>query len=243
MAFTVIDALAGTTRVDGDERTVDQRRADAFATCSPAILHRQATPDGTPLPRRHGQAVTIGVTVAATTLAGLDENPGYLDSYGPIPAGMARELAQDGTWRRLLTDPDRVGRRGRDGRLPAGGGPDPDGHRPGRDLHVPRVSTTRHPLRPRPHRTLRPRPRPRRRRPARTNLHALCRHHHEAKTKKHWNVHRNPTTGVTWWTSPDGLTYARHPTPVLIDPSALVCPPPGRHPTSANQDDDDPPPF
>ncbi len=105
MAFTVIDALAGTTKVAGDERHVDQRRADAFADVFTTILQRQATPDGAPLPRRHGQAVTIGVTVAATTLLGLDENPAHLDSYGPITAPMARALAQDATWRRLLTDP------------------------------------------------------------------------------------------------------------------------------------------
>ncbi len=76
MAFSVIDALAGTTRIDGDDRTVDQRRADAFTDVFTTILTNQATPDGTPLPRRHGQAVTIGVTVAASTLAGLDERPG-----------------------------------------------------------------------------------------------------------------------------------------------------------------------
>ena len=31
LAFSVLDALAGTTRIAGDDRTVDQRRADAFS--------------------------------------------------------------------------------------------------------------------------------------------------------------------------------------------------------------------
>ncbi|MET0788206.1 MAG: DUF222 domain-containing protein, partial [Cellulomonas sp.] len=63
------------------------------------------TPDGTPLPRKHGQRAALQVNVAASTLLGLDDNPGYLGSYGPIPAQVARELAQDATWRRVLTDP------------------------------------------------------------------------------------------------------------------------------------------
>ena len=49
----------------------------------------------------------IQVTVAASTLLGLDEQPGELAGHGPIPASVARRLAADptGTWRRLLTDP------------------------------------------------------------------------------------------------------------------------------------------
>ena len=54
-AFTAIDALAGHAAGDGDDRTVDQRRADAFTDIFTSILDRQTTPDGTPLPRRHGQ--------------------------------------------------------------------------------------------------------------------------------------------------------------------------------------------
>ena len=104
-AFTAIDALAGTSAVDGDTRTIDQRRADAFTDVFLGILDRQSTPDGTPLPRKHGQRVALQVNVAASTLLGLDDAPGYLGSYGPIPAQLARELAQDGTWRRVLTDP------------------------------------------------------------------------------------------------------------------------------------------
>ena len=51
-------------------------------------------------------AFAIGVTVAASTLMGLDDQPGELDGYGPITAAMARRIAADpsATWRRLLTD-------------------------------------------------------------------------------------------------------------------------------------------
>ncbi len=241
MAFSVLDALAGTTRIGADQRSVDQRRADAFADVFTTILHRQTTPDGTPLPRRHGQAITITVTVAATTLLGLDQHPAQLGSYGPITAAMARELAQDGTWRRLLTDP-------------AGLVTDvaTTTYRPGADLTrtiIARDVTCTFPGCRQPatrcdldHITPYDPSQPAHTQTTADNLHALCRHHHQAKTKKHWNVHRNPTTGVTWWTSADGLTFARHPTPAQIDYTALTThpPPPPRHSGTA---EDRPPPF
>jgi Domain of unknown function (DUF222) len=39
------------------------------------------------------------------TLLGLADHPGEIPGYGIIPAGLARTLAADGTWRRLITDP------------------------------------------------------------------------------------------------------------------------------------------
>jgi Domain of unknown function (DUF222) len=47
----------------------------------------------------------ISVIVPITMLMGLDEQPGELVGYGPLPAPLAREIAAQGTWRRLLTDP------------------------------------------------------------------------------------------------------------------------------------------
>ncbi|TAM85772.1 MAG: DUF222 domain-containing protein [Jatrophihabitans sp.] len=81
-----IDAWA--VRTDpGDRRSADQRRADAIVDiCS----HALALPG---VPRRHGIRPAINVTVAASTLAGSDEQPAHLDGYGPIPAAMARRLA------------------------------------------------------------------------------------------------------------------------------------------------------
>ncbi|WP_434613670.1 DUF222 domain-containing protein [Arthrobacter sp. A5] len=49
----------------------------------------------------------VAVTVPVLTLMGLDERPGNLDGYGPIPADQARELAGLATsWLRFLTDPE-----------------------------------------------------------------------------------------------------------------------------------------
>ncbi len=40
-----------------------------------------------------GRATGLNVTIAATTLAGLDDLPGELDGHGTIPADLARALA------------------------------------------------------------------------------------------------------------------------------------------------------
>ncbi|WP_456844594.1 DUF222 domain-containing protein [Cellulomonas sp. P5_C6] len=240
-AFTAIDALAGHAALDGDTRTVDQRRADAFSDVFTAILDRQATPDGTPLPRKHGQRVAVQLSVAATTLLGLDDAPGFLGSYGPVPAQVARELAQDGTWRRVLTDTT--------GQVCAVG---TTSYRPGADLTRTvqardvtctfpgcRQPATRCEL---DHRTpydhhrgaveqLHPTHGPGDEhngepQTCEANLHALCKHHHQAKTEGWWNVTYNPATGVSTWTDRHGLTYARHPARIHTTPDLLTHQPP-----------------
>lgn len=52
-----------------------------------------------------GVAVTIDVVAPAGTLLGGDE-PGELVGYGPIPAHVVRELAEDASWRRWVTAAD-----------------------------------------------------------------------------------------------------------------------------------------
>ncbi|HEY5150373.1 MAG TPA: DUF222 domain-containing protein, partial [Mycobacterium sp.] len=55
--------------------------------------------DGRPInlpfvfPTQQGRLTHLNVTIAATTLAGLDDLPGELDGYGPIPADLCRTLA------------------------------------------------------------------------------------------------------------------------------------------------------
>ena len=100
--MTAIDALARRVSCD-DERTADQRRADAAVQLALNTLHGSTTGD---LPREHGLRPSVQVTVALSTLLGLDDQPGELDGSGPIPASVARRIAADqtGTWRRLITD-------------------------------------------------------------------------------------------------------------------------------------------
>ena len=43
--------------------------------------------------------------LAHSTLIGADDQPAELVGHGPIPAGLAREIAADAVWRRLVTDP------------------------------------------------------------------------------------------------------------------------------------------
>lgn len=54
---------------------------------------------------RHGRAAAVQVTVPLTTLIGADEQGGELHGFGPVTAPVARRIAAEGTWRRLLTDP------------------------------------------------------------------------------------------------------------------------------------------
>jgi hypothetical protein len=50
---------------------------------------------------------SLHVSVALSTLIGIDEEPGEIDGVGPITAAQARLIAFDptSTWRRLVTDP------------------------------------------------------------------------------------------------------------------------------------------
>ena len=77
----------------GIERTAGQRRAAALVALvigDPAVSRKQAV---------------VNVTLDLPTLLGLQDQPGELAGYGPIPAPIARELAADGGWRRLIHEP------------------------------------------------------------------------------------------------------------------------------------------
>ena len=105
----------------GDGRTVDQLRADALDTLVTHAWRAGTIGDageageagavpgvGTTerMTLAHlGRRAQINVTVDLTTLLGLTRNPGTLSGYGPISADLARNLARDATWRRLITDP------------------------------------------------------------------------------------------------------------------------------------------
>jgi hypothetical protein len=58
--------------------------------------------------RRLRPAAQVSVTVGVQTLMALNEEPGHLDGYGPIPPEQARELAGTATsWLRILTHPEK----------------------------------------------------------------------------------------------------------------------------------------
>ncbi|WP_430331423.1 DUF222 domain-containing protein [Rhodococcus sp. ACT016] len=100
-----------------DPRTHAQRRADALVALASGRTHLEcrcgredctARTDLTGEPR--GVQVQLLVGVNVSTLLGLDDAPGYLSGHGPIDAALARELAADTTWKRVLTlsDADRA---------------------------------------------------------------------------------------------------------------------------------------
>ena len=82
-----------------DGRTREQRIADAFALL---LLGPSEHDEHAPARPR----VVVNVTVDLLTLFWLKNHPGELEGYGPIPAGIARELAGDAeAWRRFVHDP------------------------------------------------------------------------------------------------------------------------------------------
>lgn len=199
--FTALTAAAA-RRVEGDERSVDQRRADALVTLAAQTL------DNPGLPRWQGRRPRVQVTVAATTLLGLDDEPGHLESHGPIPASLARRIAADpsGTWRRLLTDEagvlldsSRTYRppvelaefvRARDRRCRF-----PGCSQPARRCELDHQQSWES--------------------GGRTeagNLECLCLRHHQLKHRTGWHVAGDPAE-VLSWTSPTGHVYLSFPDP------------------------------
>jgi hypothetical protein len=195
---TVLNSLGS---AQTDERSADQRRADALIDVFTRVL---ADPN---LPEQHGQRPAINVTVPISTLLGRDEQPAELDGYGPITAALARRIAADksGTWRRLVTDDT--------GQLLDYG----------RRTYRPPANLTDHVIA-RDH-TCRF---PGCRRPARlcdldhaepwgnggetngANVAAVCSRHHNAKHDAGWRVKRRQD-GTSTWTGPTGHTYVRPP--------------------------------
>lgn len=194
--YSRLDATAKAAAAD-DPRSRDQLRADALVD---GLLNGIAGDS----PATHGRRPDVNVVVALSTLAGTDDEPGWIDGYGPITAQAAREIAHDptGTWRRLITDP--VSSRlldygttryrppthlaahviARDGQC---GFPFCSHRADTADLdHIapyPEGST------------------------AAENLQPLHRRHHNAKTEAGWKASRDVDTETTTWTSPQGRVY------------------------------------
>jgi hypothetical protein len=210
VVFNAVETLA--RRPDAaDPRGIEARRADALVDlCRSALAPAERAQGRNSRRRRRGPR--IQVTVAVTTLLGLDDQAGELAGYGPIPAEMARWIAADphATWQRLLTDPV-------SGVLLDYG----------ITVYRPPPSLARH---------VRARDQvcafPGCRQPAERcdldhrerfpdgptsadNLGPLCRHHHRAKTEGGWSW-RRARDGTITWSAPTGHEYEA-PTPAVIE--------------------------
>lgn len=229
----VLDAAAATRKqTPGQTRSTDQLRADALVELASRSLATGwlggPTGRGLRLGTTQGHRPRIHVTVPYSTLIGLDDHPGELTGYGPIPAPIARRIAAGGVWRRLLTDPatgalldygrttyhppadlrDHVITRDRTCVLPICSQP---AHRCQLD------HTTRYPDGP----------------TAASNLGPPCAPHHDLKTRLHWTLDQ-PQPGRFVWTTPAGKTYEREPE--AIGPITQPGPDPTRPPTDDTAD-------
>jgi len=212
---TAIDALASVTSAD-DPRSADQRRADALVDLGVAALHDPL------LPKAQGMRPAIQVTVALSTVLGVDDQPGELGGHGPIPASLARRLAADesGTWRRLVTDPIT-------GQLLDYG---QDTYRPPKDLadHVIArdqvctfVGCNRSACRcDLDHQV----PYSKGGSTSSQNIGPLCKRHHICKHDTDWTPHRD-NNGTTTWISPTKHTYQSRPPDLPKDATADEPPP------------------
>ena len=68
-----------------------------------AASRRRSNPLG--LPTGPAPKVQVGVIIDLDVLLGARDGPAILEGYGTIPASMARQLAADGSWRRVLLEP------------------------------------------------------------------------------------------------------------------------------------------
>ena len=99
-----INHLARSLRIVGEERTMDQLRADV-------LLDLLNGTNPTKDPKRtgsNGQGV-VDIQVDLATLTELVESPGELAGYGPVIADIARQIAAEqinGQWRYTITHPD-----------------------------------------------------------------------------------------------------------------------------------------
>jgi hypothetical protein len=96
-AMRRINRLARHLKAAGDERTMDQIRADIFLD----LLNGRGEPSS-------GGRGVVDIRVDLTTLAGLDDNPAEIPGWGPVIADIARQTVteqDDAEWRFTVTDP------------------------------------------------------------------------------------------------------------------------------------------
>ncbi len=204
----VLDTAAiGMKTADPDNgRRMDQRRADALVDLARLSLATgRLGGDGLALSAAQGRRPHIQVTVPLSTLIGIDDHPGELTGYGPIPASVARRIAADGVWRRLLTDPAT-------GRLLDYGTTRYSPPQDLRDVIIARDRECVFPTCTMPaHRCQVDHTVPHPDGPtARTNLGPPCEPHHDLKTRWGWQLDQ-PEEGRFVWTSPVGKQYVQEP--------------------------------
>ncbi|HEY0868807.1 MAG TPA: DUF222 domain-containing protein [Acidothermaceae bacterium] len=222
-------AGAAAKTVGGEARTIDQLRADYLVAPFMAAIASGELAGAVParLASHHGQRGQLQLTVPASVVMGVSNAPGELVGYGPITAEVARVLAGDCTWRRIVTNPidgTFLDADSKTYRPPAALVRHVEGRdqtcvflgcdRPAAKCHL--DHTTRFPAGETRH----------------DNLGAMCRRHHllkHALDGAFANL-KQPTPGTFEWTLPTGHVYARQRPPIApsaeaetgIDPPAIL---------------------
>jgi len=92
-----VDRIARSLRGKGEDRTIDQLRADVYLDLLCGTKHNTATRG------------VVDIRVDLDTLTELNEHPGDLAGYGPVVADIIRRVAERETqaeWRYTVTNPD-----------------------------------------------------------------------------------------------------------------------------------------
>ncbi|WP_246127815.1 HNH endonuclease signature motif containing protein [Amycolatopsis rhizosphaerae] len=198
--YTRVDRVARQLRSRGEERTLDELRADVFSDLCLGVARPVEPP-----------RAEVFVYLDFLTWTGLRNEPAELAGHGPIPAQLARDIAQNATIRRVITDPMtgipiEVGRhryrpsaatkelvqvRDRECRVPGC-------HRPVQACDLDHVEPWAHGGD-----------------ADSANLCGLCRRDHRLKDEPGWQ-HRMTETGTLEITTPAGRTYRGEPEPLTI---------------------------
>ncbi len=242
--MTAVDAVAD-RHEPGEQRTVDQRRADALTALARRVLDTGTDPEGLPLTIRQHRRPHLEITVSRETLesagwsvgrGGTLESipsdrtgggPAHLGGYGPVPWAAVAGLVGEARPTLLAVDPE--------GSPVAHAGPT-DGYRPSAELVrevLERDRTCRFPGCGVPaarcdidHIAPFDPDRPARWQTTAANLHALCRHHHRVKTFGGWSVSRDRRSGATLWRAPTGDVRIVGPEPLVPPDGRATGPPP-----------------
>ncbi|MBB3052960.1 hypothetical protein FHS23_004003 [Prauserella isguenensis] len=209
--YSRVDGMARSLRHRGDQRTLDQLRADVTADLLLGHDPGVAPPEA---------AAMVYLHVPADAALTISDERCELDGYGPIPAPIAREIMtnEHSTWRAVLCDPG-TGEPvdlGRTRRRPSAVIRElvrvrdrecimPWCHRPARhcdhDHERPWANT------------------PGGGSTSVANGGPRCRRHHRLKDDPDWSARYDPVHGIARVTTPHGATYTAHRHPVLTPKS------------------------
>ncbi|WP_143101935.1 HNH endonuclease signature motif containing protein [Amycolatopsis marina] len=210
-AYARIDAMARALRNQGDERTLEQLRADVAAD----LLHGRDP--GVPVPPGTAR---VFLHMPVDTALTMSDTGCELSGYGPIPAPIAREIMtrRGSIWRTVLTDPatGAVKDLGRTRRRPSAFLREliavrdrectaPGCHRPAHRCDYDHLREWHH-----------------HGQTADTNGGAKCEPHHYLKDQPGWTLTHDPQTGTSTITTPTGRTYTKTTQPINEPPARSV---------------------